>query len=937
MNSELFQIKQYYIRTILAIILLSCVQPGVFSQNRHYASLSGHIVNKKTGEAEIGCVVGLVELNMWGITDLNGYYKIDKIPIGGTYTVKTSSLGLESIETRVKFTESKELVMNFAPLTMSYEMVEVTVLAVEKKGLGSSSNISQEAMEHLQPVSLKDVMQLLPGQLSENPDLSSKAQISIRDIGQDANSSLGTAIIVDGSPVSNNANMQTKSTSISSVDGGGLDVRQIATNNIESIEVIRGIASVQYGDLTSGAVIVKTKAGATPLNAKVSINPNIKKVYMGKGFRLNKNLGALNIDADYTSSINSKITPYKGFQRVSGQLGYSKTFMRSTIPLSFNLTSKYFQTIDSEKSDPDFISQNEEYTSSDKGINIGLHGKWNLKKLFITNLDYSFSYSQNRQKLYSREIISLGYIQPISNARNDTLMEGVYAPSEYYSEMTVDGRPYNLFAKLAGSKVFHKGKTLNNILYGFDFRSSGNNGKGRMYDELRPPRLGGGDATRPRPYNEVPGLSQFSMFLSDNLTLPLGATFLYLEAGMRFNNYQPVSLFKGEIETSIEPRINLRYEFLTPENNSLFDEFAVFGGYGIHSKSPTVLHLYPDLAYYDLNSFNYFASDPLERLLLVSTRVLETDNTDLKPYKNNKYELGFEVAVDEVSMKVNAYYEEQNDGLSFTNEAAFLEFYRWNLDDPNIVFPPGAPPIVDFGNPTEVDTFISNFNKPSNSRTLIKKGVEYVVNLGTIKSLKTRLNVTGAYLLTRSYNNEEKQILPYGDGATQLPYVGIYPIGEGTERIRFNSNITAVTHIPSLKLIFSTTLQLVWKNSYQYFLGADQPWEYSNSNGSYLVKAPIALLDKSGHRTEVSKEEILTQEYDYYLTKYKPEYFEKENQPIHYQLNIKITSEIGKAAKFSFFANNFTMHNPKYKSVRTNSVLTLNNPLYFGLELTFIF
>jgi outer membrane receptor protein involved in Fe transport len=592
---------------------------------------------------------------------------------------------------------------------MSFEMEELVVLAEEKKGLGSSSTISQEAMEHLQPTSLKDVMQLLPGQVTINPDLSSKAQISIRDIGTDANSSLGTAIIVDGAPVTNNTDMQTKSTSITSVDGGGVDVRQIVTNNIASVEIIRGIASVQYGDLTSGAVIVKTKAGETPLNAVVSINPNVKKVYMGKGFKLLKSESAINMDIEYTSSIDNKITPYEGFKRLSTQLGYSKTFFKSDIPLTFNFTSKYFQTVDSEKTDPDIITQNEEYTSSDKGLNFGIHGKWNLKKAFITNLDYSFNSSFNLQELYTKEVISLGYIQPISNARVDTLMSGVYAPSEYYSEMTVDGRPYNFFIKLVANKILHSNDILNNLLYGFDYRTGGNNGRGRIYDELRPPRLGGGNATRPRPYNEIPGLSQFSLFFSDNLTLPMGQTALFVEAGLRYNNYQPVNLFESEIRTIVEPRVNIKYEFLNDRNNNVFKKLAIFGGYGIHSKSPTVLHLYPDVAYYDLNSFNYFSVNPAERLLLVTTRVRETNNPDLKPVRNDKYEAGFEGDIKNVSFKVNAYYEEQNDGLDFANEAIFLEFYKWNLTDPNISFPLGAPPIVNLTNPTEIDTFIANY------------------------------------------------------------------------------------------------------------------------------------------------------------------------------------------------------------------------------------
>jgi outer membrane receptor protein involved in Fe transport len=937
MNLRIYQMKQCFLPAIFIVALLIFSSLNGLTQQNNTATLSGKITNKETKEPELGCVVVLVELNMWAMTDLDGNYKIDKIPVGGTYSVQTSSLGLETFETKIDFKESKDYKLDMSLANMSFEMEEVVVLAQEKKGLGSSSTISQEAMEHLQPTSLKDIMQLLPGQLSSNPDLSAKAQISIRDIGSDNNSSFGTSIIIDGAPVSKNADLQTFSTSIGGLDGGGVDVRQIPTNNIESVEVIRGIASVQYGDLTSGAVIVKTKAGATPLNAKVTINPNIRNVYLGKGYRLKKSAGAVNFDLEYTSAIDSKIKPYENFKRFSGQLGYSNTFMKSTTPLTFNFTTKYFQTLDARKNDPDYITSNEEYNSSDKGLNFGLHGKWNLKKALITNLDYSFSSSFNLQELHHKQVVSLGYIQPISNARVDTLMPGIYAPSEYYSDMTVDGRPYNIYAQLLASKIFHKGNLLNNVLYGMDFRTSGNNGRGRMYDELRPPRLSGVDGTRPRPYNDIPGLSQFSLFISDNLSLPIGKTNFFLEAGLRFNNYQPISLFKGEIDAAVEPRINAKYEFLNENNNRIFDNLAVFGGFGIHSKSPTVGHLYPDLAYYDLTSFNYFASDPLERLLLVSTRVLETSNPDLKPYSNNKYELGLEGDIKKINFKFNAYYEKQDDGLNFDSEYVFLEFYKWSQTDPNIIFNPGQTPIVDLLNPTLIDTFISNYGKPENSQTYIKKGIEYVINLGEAKIIKTSFNLNGAYLITRSNRNRESQTLPSGGGATQLPYVGVYSGGEGTERIRFNTNIIAVTHIPKLRLIFSTTLQVIWKNSYQYFLALDQPWDYTNSNGSYLVKAPVALIDKSGTYREVSKEEILTTEYDYYLTKFKPEYFFPESQPVHYQLNLKVTSEIGQAAKFSFFANNISMHNPRYKSTRGTNIISLNNSIYFGLELTFLF
>ena len=111
---------------------------------------------------------------------------------------------------------------------------------------------------------------------------------------------MGTAIIRDGAPISNNANLSAMSPTVlsgtetpASLAGGaspagGTDVRSISTENIESIQIVRGIPSVEYGDLTSGAVIINTKAGREPLRVKAKANPNIYQVSMGTGFELGK-------------------------------------------------------------------------------------------------------------------------------------------------------------------------------------------------------------------------------------------------------------------------------------------------------------------------------------------------------------------------------------------------------------------------------------------------------------------------------------------------------------------------------------------------------------------------------------------------------------------------------------------------------------------------
>ena len=81
--------------------------------------------------------------------------------------------------------------------------------------------------------------------------------------------------MVDGAPLSNDASLQLMSSSnngnrmnsLKASDqnsaGRGADLRSISTDNIDNIEVVRGIPSAEYGNLTSGAVIINSKKGAT--------------------------------------------------------------------------------------------------------------------------------------------------------------------------------------------------------------------------------------------------------------------------------------------------------------------------------------------------------------------------------------------------------------------------------------------------------------------------------------------------------------------------------------------------------------------------------------------------------------------------------------------------------------------------------------------------
>ena len=190
----------------------------------------------------------------------------------------------------------------------SLALQEVTVTA-KQQAMGSSSVIDQTALQHLQPKSVEDILQLMPGNLTKNPDVNYIGQTYIREVSGSNNNAMGALVMVDGAPISNDAIMQSMSTSKYQINddpksssqnttGAGVDLRTISTDNIENMEVIRGIPSVEYGNLTSGAVLIKTKKGATPLEVKGKVDPNSKMLYAGKGFTLNTG-GTVNLALDY--------------------------------------------------------------------------------------------------------------------------------------------------------------------------------------------------------------------------------------------------------------------------------------------------------------------------------------------------------------------------------------------------------------------------------------------------------------------------------------------------------------------------------------------------------------------------------------------------------------------------------------------------------------
>ena len=83
------------------IISLFILLSSFFSTHAQNGSMSGTIVDKKTGETLIGAVVRVTNTSLGGVTDLNGKYSIKNIPVGN-YEIAIGMMSYEKLIEKIE-------------------------------------------------------------------------------------------------------------------------------------------------------------------------------------------------------------------------------------------------------------------------------------------------------------------------------------------------------------------------------------------------------------------------------------------------------------------------------------------------------------------------------------------------------------------------------------------------------------------------------------------------------------------------------------------------------------------------------------------------------------------------------------------------------------------------------------------------------------------
>lgn len=912
-------------KLIFIAFFISGLCSALFAQTDK-ATVEG-VVRDSDGKPLSFATMFIAELGTGVSTDLEGKFRFTGTK-GTEYTLNVSYLNHVDKEVKVKAGSPEPLVIVLEE--QSYELAEVVVMADYKKNQGSTAVINQQALEHIQPTSVADVLSLIPGGLFRESSATGFNRISLRQSGSDDNTSLGMAVVMDGIPQDNDgfrASIPGLSTDEYSDRLGmnrGIDLKTLSTDHIRKIEIVKGISSAKLGNLSSGVIQTTSKIGITPAQLRMKVDPLTKLIYLGKGFRISPKMGYLHTGIDYTSVYDDRRDPMSKYSRLTGQVTYNNSVDvgDKTLFLFFKLSEVY--TLNQAKEDELTQDYNESFRNKYSRTGASFKAQmYDLGKI-VDNVEFIASADYTYDLIDRNRLVQTGTPLPSPLATEEGESEGIYLPSTYYSPFQIENKPLSLLTQLNAESLFETRSFRHKVIYGLSWKRTKNYGEGVMVDMTRPPYPGNNEYVRSVPNRSIPALSVGAAYAEEQLKHSNRWFDFELNAGVRFTQMFNLDTKYTELrKLQVEPRINaaLSFNIDLAGGKSLRNMFRF--GFGQENKLPTLDYIYPDRVYKDMIVLNAYTKqdDPFNHLITY-TKIYDVTNNSLRPNRNTKYEAGWDVEYEGYSLSLTFFKEHSDRGFESVAEYSPVRYTRY-------VDPIDGQPIV--GRRPEKEDYVADpyatfvdMDIVRNSMKVEKKGLEYLLRFPKIIPLSTTVEINGAYYDTRYSSGAPLQYHPaFRDDDRPQPYVGIYRRQDITRQRIFNTNLWFNTNIPRYKMIFTTFFQFIWLNEEMRINGDEYPSAYFDTDGRmHTVDDRILQSIKDGH----------TVWRHYHI--YKEDF--SETLPVSLTVNFKVTKEFSRMIRASFFVNNILDINPLYKN-RYNQNVRVWQKSFFGAEMTFSF
>lgn len=886
--------------------------------------ISCTVVDSENKEPLPGAIVTLKGSTTTTVTtDANGVFSLHASK--GAY-IEISYLGYSKLTAALLPQHTYKLVPS------STELQNVVVTATESSHLSSTSVIGKQAMQHLQPSSFTDILELLPGGMARDPSLSTPNTINLREVpisnSDYSTTSLGTAFVVDGARVSTNANMQylagayDNTSTARDFTNSGVDMRAISTDDIESVSIVRGIPSVEYGDLTSGLVKINRRKGGRNLSARFKADMDTKLFYIGKGFEWKKHRTTLNVSGDYLDNRADPRNVLETYSRLTLSARFSKRFDFKGFSAEFNSNLDYTGSFDKDKLDPQLnYGGVDRYKSEYNRVatNLDLNLSNNNANGLLREVNATLSLSYDYDKITRTRLVQLDGETPTSTTTTDGEHDAIIiSPYTYAGTQSVEGVPFSLYAKTNFNFSLPRlGACSLSMKLGADWQLDKNYGDGQVFDPYHP--LYPNSSARPRKYSSIPASNIGGAYAEANAGLPVGPFRFDLQGGLRASSqFNLPSDYQLHGKVYLDPRLNAGISLPAFKVASHEMIVQLRGGWGMHTKMPTIDQLFPDKAYMDIVELNYFNENKDFRRIYLQTYVIDPTNRQLRAARNRKWEVSLDVRW--FGNRLSLTYFNENMTSGFRNMATYAPYYYKQYDTSGIEAGTltQAPDVGTL--PYKEYNDLRAYYKTTNGSRTFKRGVELTLGTRRFPVINTRLTVTGAYFRTEYHNSISVMERP-GDvvNGRQVNLVGLYRDDDGYIREMYNTNFTFDTDIPKLQLGFSLSAQCLWLTASQSMPKDNRPESYMTEDGSLH---PFTANDANDKMLK------------FLVRTYNPSLYERQTVPFSMNLNLKVTKRLlNNHLLVALFVNKLWDAHPDY--VRNNFKIRRYVTPYFGMELNF--
>jgi len=870
-------------------------------------------------------------------------------------TITVSHVGKSSLVKTIK-QEQLGLVQYFILSDLNLKLPDVEVNALRKSTTASNSSIvfNREAIEQTQSLSIANVLNYLPGQtiikstvsVQGNQNLNLRSGLTAGTLagftGATAqqtrehllNESFGLTFMVDGNAVSNDANMQANNpgfmglfsaNNIQNPDavlpdrgqrngtlysnyGGifgnvsannGIDMRSLSAENIESIEVITGVASARYGNYSTGMVNILRQAGQTPLRINLRNSEGSFNAGINKGLKLNKGLGNININFDYLSSNDDPRDKLKAFQRVSGGLMWTyQQKKRSLFKNTFNID--YRSTIDQTHLDPDLDNMRMAKLNN-SNLSITNRSFWQLKKKWLNSITLNAAYNYGKQESYDQWYLNSAGVIGVTPALQTGTYEGYFIPGYYLAAHHIIGEPVNGTASLETESIFKLAKkAVYKLVLGGNYYYSANKGAGVVSDPDRPRFDNQGYKNdRPRSFSNLPTIQNAGMFAENIFYTNLFSRPLMANIGVR-----------GDFQNSfftLSPRANASWE--------LSKKISWKISYGIAAKAPSLSQISPGNVYMDVPLISAYNGSANNSLYLAHTEVVNLENIALKPYKSYTFETGFSFNTKPVQLSFFYMNRENKDGFATVQTVVPLTLPNYTVTN----VPGQKPTYVANGTTSKYYTTYSKISNANYSRT---NSYELMVRTAKLRSIQTSFDFTTSLYYSYYLNTNDDVNIGGGDGQTTIDFTkeAVFGVFRNTavKARSMQSRLTSTTHIPALRMAVMLTTEFFWVNR-------------SESLASDIY--PSGYLDFQGNYHALTLQQAQSSDYAHLLKKASAESVKYTPAKAYQNMHLRLSKEITDVLRMSF--NAYNVFNLRPQATTISGTNYFNGRPSYGAELIF--